>query len=344
MAVYISEFNVYTANSGDFTEFAADQGTDVSGYSFFVYNSDGTVKSGPFSLGSSVANESGKDIYVIDEDSSGLNISTGDSIALIDNTGGVVQFLGMSNSSTTASNGPAAGETSTPPPTQSTTQSVQSDDGGQTYYAQDNENKGTIPCFAEGTLIETSKGVIPIEDITVGNKLMSISGERHRVMWVCRTPADVSSFLTSGYPVRIAKGALGYGKPNQDLTVSPQHRILVGESGQLQGTFDQAALVPAKSLIGMPGITEATDCTGLTWYHLACETHQIVHAHGCAAETLLLGLMVLNATRRRTKYHIKSLFPEVIRTDIPLNGPTIRDCWTVQQTKQALDCPLSELR
>lgn len=47
MPVYISEFNVYTANGGDFTEFAADQGTDVSGYSFYIYNGNGTIKSGP---------------------------------------------------------------------------------------------------------------------------------------------------------------------------------------------------------------------------------------------------------------------------------------------------------
>lgn len=130
-------------------------------------------------------------------------------------------------------------------------------------------------------------------------------------------------------PVLIAAGALGGRLPAQDLIVSPLHRIFVGGHRQLQEQFEAEVFVPAKSLITLKGIRHMEGKTKMTWFHFACDRHEIVIANGCLSESLLLGPMVvdgLNAAERRA---VINIFGPASTPDAALNGPPARECLKV---------------
>ncbi len=337
MSVYISEYNVYSANGGDFAEIVAPAGTDVSGYTFYAYEPDGTIRSGPYSLGSPVASENGVDVYVIDQHNDGMEISTTSGLALVDDTGNVTQFLSQKGTSIDAREGPAHGQTSTQTVQYQQGKSVQSDDGGKTYYRQSSANRGSAPCFAAGTRIATPHGPRAVEDLAVGDLVLTLSGAVRPVAWACFARADAASFARHGHPVSIRAGSLGPGRPARDLIVSPQHRILVGEGDQLTQMFRQARLVPAKALTDLPGIRYMFGKTSIVWHHFACHGHQIVLANGCAAESLYPGSMVLAGLPRAGQAVLSRLLADTPHHAAGALLPFARPCLTVGDARRRIE-------
>ena len=81
-------------------------------------------------------------------------------------------------------------------------------------------------CFAAGTLITTIQSDIAVENLKIGDEVITINNGPQTISWIGNrnmsgtTPAHLQ-------PIRIKASALGNGLPKRDLLVSPQHRILV---------------------------------------------------------------------------------------------------------------------
>ncbi|MDT9694193.1 Hint domain-containing protein, partial [Streptomyces sp. P9(2023)] len=84
-------------------------------------------------------------------------------------------------------------------------------------------------------------------------------------------------------------GALGAGVPARDLVVSPQHRVLVGSriAQRLFGCGE--ALVAARHLLGLAGVSVDHPAGGLTYLHLGFEHHEIVRSEGMWTESFFPG-------------------------------------------------------
>lgn len=296
MPGYISEFQYYGLSNREFIEVAVPTGTDVSAYSVVLYKSDGTIVDS-FGLGDSESTIAGKDVYTIDSNTAGFNSMYGqgemyldDALALVDDTGAVVQFISYWNNTVNAVEGPAAGMTSVDVGTASSfSSSLQSDDGGATYYKQWHTNKGTIPaCYAPDTEIETPDGAVPIQDLRAGDWVVTENQGYQRVCWVWSGHQPLDDIALHQKPVLVSAGSLAPGVPKRDLIVSGQHRIAVGLCNQLQDAFDTPAFVPAKALVGLPGIRHMAGKKSIRWHHFLCDEHQIVFANAVASESLLL--------------------------------------------------------
>ena len=163
-------------------------------------------------------------------------------------------------------------------------------DPGETADGQFNaQQANTMPCYAPGTRIGTDRGDRAVETLRPGDLVLTRDHGAQPVIW-CRSGAQsLDGARRDAWPVRIRAGALGPGRPRRDLVVSPQHRLLVGSEGQLQGAFPAAAFAPAKALTALPGIRHMTVRGAVTWVHFACARHEIVRANGCWSESLLLG-------------------------------------------------------
>ncbi|SFL26611.1 Hint domain-containing protein [Methylorubrum salsuginis] len=136
----------------------------------------------------------------------------------------------------------------------------------------------TIVCFASGTRIRTAKGDIRVEELRVGDDVVTSSGARRAIRWLghrtiaCTGRTDLAQVL----PVRIARDAFGEGRPARDLLVSPAHAICVDLLGEI--------LVPACRLINGTTITQiAVD--EITYWHVELDSHDILLAEGLPAES-----------------------------------------------------------
>ena len=336
MSVYFSEINIWGAVAGgDFFEVAAPKGTDLSGYEVYIYQTDGTIKSGPWSLDTAVTTVAGQDVYVIDQPNDGLDLSYADSLALVDDDGNVVQYLATSGTTTTATEGPANGITATALGHSASGEVFQSSDGGSTYTKSATHSKGMIPCFATGTLIETVQGLRPVEKLRTGDIVPTFDGAPRPIKWIHSTPQDCSH---GPKPILIKAGALGPGRPTRDLIISAQHRILVGVPGQLHWVFPHAALVPAKALVDLPGIRQMRGRKTIRWHHFALEPHGVVLSNGCATEALLVGKMLLNGLHHFEKAVLRQSFsPETWRQSF-WNGEPAYPCLTVGEARKIVNC------
>jgi Hint domain len=135
-------------------------------------------------------------------------------------------------------------------------------------------------CFLRGTRILTPDGEIPIEDLTIGDLVETLSGPLP-IKWMGRQRfrKDSPSWHWSVAPIRVACSALSDQNPRRDLYLSPNHSL-----------FIDGYLIPVEWLVNGRSITLAAmdDCEVVDYFHIELETHQVVFAEGAPAETLLI--------------------------------------------------------
>jgi Hint domain len=133
-------------------------------------------------------------------------------------------------------------------------------------------------CYLRGTRILTTTGEVPVEDIHIGDSLVSRFGAIRPVKWIGRQSYDLRFVRDNKakLPVCIQAGALGEKMPARDLFVSPGHSIL------LDGT-----LVLASKLVNGLTITQAADeaPARIEYFQIEFDAHDCVIAEGIWSET-----------------------------------------------------------
>jgi Hint domain len=139
---------------------------------------------------------------------------------------------------------------------------------------------GDPSCFLRGTSIRTSNGEQKIEDIRLGDLVITGDGRASRIEWIGRQRyrrVAGTPWLDQEKPVKIAKGALALGVPDRDLFVSQIHAL-----------FLDGLLVMARDLVNGSSITvyPASELEELEYLHIKLVRHNTVFAHGALTETL----------------------------------------------------------
>jgi hypothetical protein len=163
------------------------------------------------------------------------------------------------------------------------------DPAGNDVQIDLDQNNNVAVCFAAGTRIETPGGPRPVEEIVPGDLVLTLDHGAQPVRWArAKTvPLDNRMRDKRNAPVKIRRGALGAGLPERDLIVSPQHRVLVASKIAERVFGVREILVPAKRLIGLPGITRHRKEQQVIYCHLLFDRHEVIWAEGAPAESLL---------------------------------------------------------
>ncbi|WP_170391024.1 Hint domain-containing protein [Ruegeria arenilitoris] len=172
---------------------------------------------------------------------------------------------------------------------------------------------GTVPCFVKGTLIETESGCRAVEELAVGDKVRSSSGELLRIEWIGEKTLQAEALKRNPQlrPVCIQKGAFGKGLPDRDLYVSPQHRIVV-EGWRAELLFGEPKVFAAAvHLVNDQTIRQVNTYNPVTYYHIACCRHAILLSNGLPTESLFLGEMAVMSFDREDAEELRVLFPEL---------------------------------
>jgi hypothetical protein len=167
-----------------------------------------------------------------------------------------------------------------------------------------------VICFTPGTRLRTERGEVAIEDLDVGDRLLTRDDGAQEVIWSGhRRMSGARLFaLPDQRPIRLRVNALGIDRPDEDLVVSPEHRVLVGGDTTRDLWGETEVLVRAGDLVGDRGIT-VDHSLRETWYiHLMLERHQVVWANGVQVESFhpgFMGLETLSGLQRESLYDLR---------------------------------------
>ena len=175
----------------------------------------------------------------------------------------------------------------------------------------------TFVCFRNGTLILTTHGEVAVEDLRVGDMVITRDHGPQPLRWIGskRLDAALLQAFAKLRPVRIRAGALGAGLPARDLYISQQHRVLV-DSKIAQRMFGEAEiLLAAKHLTEITGIEIDDSLQPLEYFHLLFDRHEIVCSEGAQTESLFTGPEALKSVDPSARAEIMALFPELLASD-----------------------------
>ena len=170
-----------------------------------------------------------------------------------------------------------------------------------------------IVCFAQGTQIDTPNGKVSVEDLEAGMSVMTVDSGAQDIRWVGKRYFSAAELADQPHlkPIRITAGAFGNNLPQEDLLVSPQHRLLVSSPITQRMFGEREVLIAAKHLCGIPGIFVDEDADGVEYVHILLNTHEVVFANGLPSETLLPGRQALKALSDDALKEIKDVFPQL---------------------------------
>ncbi len=255
----------------------ADSGTKEQGDSFFTTNDDVTLNDPAF--GPSV---SGTLAFSIDE-------------TFIDANGDPVDPIIARSRPDLDTNGDGDPDSGTP-------------------FNNENFNTGTvlspppIPCFVRGSKIETGDGPKLVEDLKVGDYVLTLDNGLQQIRWIGRVKVPSSGKFA---PIVVSQGALGN---RQELRVSPEHRVLIsGWKAELLYGLDQV-LVAAKHLCNGNTIYRSCDGEPVEYFHLMFDQHELLLSSGLWSESYFVDPSRVEFLPSPIETELRTLFPETSKT------------------------------
>ncbi|MDF1726995.1 MAG: Hint domain-containing protein, partial [Sulfitobacter sp.] len=195
------------------------------------------------------------------------------------------------------------------------------EDGFVDYFNADDSDAGrltfveienVVPCFTPGTKIATPKGEVLVEDLQVGDRVITRDNGMQEIRWVGKREMTGAELEAAAHlkPVLIQKGALGNDLPERDMMVSPQHRVLIANDKTALYFEEREVLVAAKHLTDREGI-DVVDVSGTTYIHIMFDQHEVVLSDGAWTESFQPGDMTLAGIGDAQRQEILELFPEL---------------------------------
>lgn len=184
---------------------------------------------------------------------------------------------------------------------------------GATMRFSEIETVEYVPCFTPGSLIMTSTGEVPVEQLRVGDRVLTRDHGCQAIRWIGRREVEAGLLAKRPElrPIRIARGALGEGRPERDMQVSPQHRVLVGGAATQVWFGEDEVLVPATHLTCLEGVEVTPAETPVTYIHILFDRHEVVLSDGLWSESFQPGDLTLTALDDDQRAELLALFPEL---------------------------------
>ena len=170
-----------------------------------------------------------------------------------------------------------------------------------------------VICFATGTRITTYRGKRPVEDLKVGDLVLTFDNGFRPIRWIGSRMLSARELRNNDLlrPITIRAGALGHGLPERDLVLSRQHRVLV-KSPVAERMFGQReVLVPAKDLRGLDGVDIASDIQSVEYWHILFDDHEVILSENTPTESFFFGAQARGTVSSEAYEEIISIFPDM---------------------------------
>lgn len=165
------------------------------------------------------------------------------------------------------------------------------------------ENTGVV-CFNTGTAILTPGGNVLIDDLSVGDLVITMDNGPQAIRWIGTRKISHAQLLQEPKlrPVLIPKGALG---AERNLFISRQHAVLTSPDHLVRA-------IHLTRVDNLP-IRIAHGKREVTYFHIMFDTHQIVFAENVPSESFFPGTMAFEMFAPSTRQKFFGEFPEFKR-------------------------------
>ena len=133
-----------------------------------------------------------------------------------------------------------------------------------------------VACFLPGTMVLTDRGEVAAGEVSIGDRLVTLSGAAKPVKWIGRRgyPASVVASAPHVAPVLVMQGALAEGLPKRDLYLSPCHALYV-----------DGVLIEAGDLVNGVSVVRCAVEDRVDYVNFEFDDHEVIFVEGAAAET-----------------------------------------------------------
>ncbi|MBI1494494.1 Hint domain-containing protein [Halocynthiibacter styelae] len=201
-------------------------------------------------------------------------------------------------------------------------------------YSTFEEARGLV-CFVGGTMIETDKGEIAIENLRPGDMIATLDQGFQPLRWIGtrHISADTMARTPAFRPVCIQAGALGHNMPTHDLYLSPQHNVLIRSRIVERICEAEEILIPCLKLAGQPGVERPDTEGSITYYHLLFDAHHIIRSAGAWTESFFPGPLAMKSITAEDRRDIRRILqtPNHECPNLPPARPQVRKNKIVQE-------------
>ena len=146
---------------------------------------------------------------------------------------------------------------------------------------------GGVICFTPDTRLATLMGPRMIRDLQPGDMIETRDNGPQEVLWCGHRRMTGARLHAMPHlrPIRFKAGALGIGRPDEDLLVSPQHRMLL-KGPAAQALFNTPeVLVAAEDLLNDQTVIVDHTLREVTYVHILLQRHNVIWANGLESES-----------------------------------------------------------
>lgn len=170
-----------------------------------------------------------------------------------------------------------------------------------------------VICFTPGTRITTPEGPKPIETLREGDYVQTRDSGAQQIQWIgSRRMTGARLFAMPRLrPIRIKPGALGIERPDQELIVSPEHRMLVRGAAARALFNAPEVLVRARDLVNGGTVAVDSMLREVTYVHLLLPGHEVIWANGVETESFHPANAALDMLGEGDRARLLAALPEV---------------------------------
>ncbi len=137
--------------------------------------------------------------------------------------------------------------------------------------------ESTLPCFAQGTRILGVGGEVAVEELAIGDEVITAWGATRQIIWLGHRRVDCARHNAPPdvWPIRIDAGAFSPGVPRATLRLSPDHAVWI-----------DGLLIPIRYLENGTTIRQEPAAT-VTYWHVELDAHDVLLAEDLPCESYL---------------------------------------------------------
>ena len=136
----------------------------------------------------------------------------------------------------------------------------------------------TATCYCRSTRIGTERGEVPVEDLEIGDRVVTMSGAVRPIKWIGRRSYSGRFALGKKHllPICIKAGAIAENVPRRDLWISPHHAMYL-----------EGLLIEARNLVNGVTVVQTDRVDRIEYFHIELEVHDVIIAEGALSETFI---------------------------------------------------------